>query len=309
MEKQTEEEKRKLFAWKNVGYPAFCDFMALDNDGFLLRRFDAMNARVLLDLQYQISELESALLALDEECRKDPETETHKNRMDSIWWDHHKDNPRKRRGDLVRELQPLLQRYSKLGPNIRWSRILTLLLDSHIASFASSRAQQSADRSQIDNVNRWLEHYPNAISNNKRNNETKYLQHSNDLMTMSREHKSPIMRLCESSSLLRFLFRSRGKAARKTDQYTEKSSSAMMKWFSDSIVIIIGLLMLFGPLWWLNWVNNDVKRLAIITSFVAIFALSLRIVSEGRPFEVLAATAAYAAVLMVFMQKSSGLTP
>lgn len=77
-----------------------------------------------------------------------------------------------------------------------------------------------------------------------------------------------------------------------------------MKWFSDTIVIIIGLLMLYGPLWWLNWVADDVKRLAIITSFVAIFALSLRVVSDGRPFEVLAATAAYAAVLMVFMQKS-----
>jgi hypothetical protein len=150
-------------------------------------------------------------------------------------------------------------------------------------------------------VKGWLEDYKHAIDEP----EQEYINKTNDLMSMSRDHKTPIQHLCESSSLLQKIFSYHGKTKRTTDSETRVGPDGPMKMFSDSLVIIIGLLMLFGPLWWLNWVEDDVKRLAIITSFVAIFALSLRIVSEGKPFEVLAATAAYAAVLMVFMQKSS----
>ena len=46
--------------------------------------------------------------------------------------------------------------------------------------------------------------------------------------------------------------------------------------------------------------NND--RLGIITGFVILFTLLMAGATINRPFEVVAATAAYAAVLMVFMQ-------
>jgi hypothetical protein len=65
-----------------------------------------------------------------------------------------------------------------------------------------------------------------------------------------------------------------------------------MEVFTDAIVILLGLLMLYGPMWWLNWVSDDTKRLGIITGFVTLFAVGLRIVSAAKPFEVLAATAA-----------------
>jgi hypothetical protein len=104
--------KDALRAWKTVGYPGFCDYISLDNDAFLLRRFDTLNARVLLDLQYQITELEKELSNLDEACRSDQNLDDDNNRMDSIKWDHSKHNDRRRRGAIVRELQPLLQKYS-----------------------------------------------------------------------------------------------------------------------------------------------------------------------------------------------------
>ena len=63
--------------------------------------------------------------------------------------------------------------------------------------------------------------------------------------------------------------------------------------------------MLLGPMWWLNFVMDDAKRSGIITVFVFFFAIGLSLIGSGRPFETLAATAAYAAVLMVFMQKQS----
>ena len=66
--------------------------------------------------------------------------------------------------------------------------------------------------------------------------------------------------------------------------------------------------MLVGPLWWLQHIsaqNNTEYRLAVITGFLVLFTILLSILTVARPFEVLAATAAYAAVLMVFMQISN----
>lgn len=66
--------------------------------------------------------------------------------------------------------------------------------------------------------------------------------------------------------------------------------------------------MLVGPLWWLQHlsVHNDLKiLLGVITGFLVFFTILISILTVARPFEVLAATAAYGAVLMVFMQIST----
>ena len=70
--------------------------------------------------------------------------------------------------------------------------------------------------------------------------------------------------------------------------------------------------MLIGPLWLLQHFSTDSVqtnlsvRLVIITFFLIGFAVLLTIITVARPFETLAATAAYGAVLMVFMQLNSG---
>ena len=63
--------------------------------------------------------------------------------------------------------------------------------------------------------------------------------------------------------------------------------------------------MLVGPLWLLQHLSAQQARLAVITGFLILFTILLSILTVARPFEVLAATAAYAAVLMVFMQISN----
>jgi len=60
--------------------------------------------------------------------------------------------------------------------------------------------------------------------------------------------------------------------------------------------------MLLAPLWWMQNVADNNDRLGIITGFVILFTLLMAGATINRPFEVVAATAAYAAVLMVFMQ-------
>ena len=78
----------------------------------------------------------------------------------------------------------------------------------------------------------------------------------------------------------------------------------------DSFTLLLGLFMLIGPLWILWHISPDqtdmTGRLSVITAFLVVFALFLGFLTKARPFEVLAATAAYGAILVVFLQLGSG---
>ena len=80
--------------------------------------------------------------------------------------------------------------------------------------------------------------------------------------------------------------------------------------FVTCIIIALGLGMLIGPLWLLQHFTTGQSdlhlRLTIITVFLVAFTLLLTLITVAKPFETLAATAAYGAVLMVFMQLNGG---
>ena len=81
---------------------------------------------------------------------------------------------------------------------------------------------------------------------------------------------------------------------------------ARLESFTIWATIVLGLAMLIGPLWILQHISASELglklRLVVITVFLILFTLLLSIIIVARPFEVLAATAAYGAVLMVFLQ-------
>jgi hypothetical protein len=62
--------------------------------------------------------------------------------------------------------------------------------------------------------------------------------------------------------------------------------------FTNGAIIAIGLFMLFGPLWWLAFIDSSIARLGITTGFVFFFTILLASATVAKPFEVLAATAA-----------------
>lgn len=68
------------------------------------------------------------------------------------------------------------------------------------------------------------------------------------------------------------------------------------------ICLSIGLLMTFGSIWGLNFVNNRIHQLAIITGSGTLITAVAWLAAGNRPFEILAAFAAYMAVLMIFLQ-------
>lgn len=81
--------------------------------------------------------------------------------------------------------------------------------------------------------------------------------------------------------------------------------------FVTCVTIVLGLMMLVAPLWLLQYVYaikpDPVARLKIITWFLLGFPMIFGMVALARPLEVLTATAAYGAFLMVFMQLQSSI--
>jgi hypothetical protein len=51
--------------WKYIGYKVFSQWIGSDADFFVLRRFDSLNARVILALQWELCALERKLNELD----------------------------------------------------------------------------------------------------------------------------------------------------------------------------------------------------------------------------------------------------
>jgi len=60
--------------------------------------------------------------------------------------------------------------------------------------------------------------------------------------------------------------------------------------------------MLIAPMWVLHAVKNQNAQLAVITAFIVVFLGMLSYATTAKPGETLGATAAYSAVLMVFLQ-------
>ena len=63
-------DTERAAAWKYVGYPKLSTLMASSNDCFAMRKFGALNIRVLLKLQNDIVTKERTLLEMDQASRK-----------------------------------------------------------------------------------------------------------------------------------------------------------------------------------------------------------------------------------------------
>jgi hypothetical protein len=67
-----------------------------------------------------------------------------------------------------------------------------------------------------------------------------------------------------------------------------------------------GTVMLIAPLWILEAINGSIQRLAVITVFIVLFLALLSFTMPSNPLGSLATAAAYAAVLVVFLQIDNG---
>lgn len=55
----------KIRRWQTIGYPIFSEFLATDDELFIVRRFKSLNVRLILKMQDEICKLEEDLKSCD----------------------------------------------------------------------------------------------------------------------------------------------------------------------------------------------------------------------------------------------------
>jgi hypothetical protein len=131
------------------------------------------------------------------------------------------------------------------------------------------------------------------------------LSHTKDLISVANKDKTPLRRMIDSSHRLRTL-----PIWRSAETVSPPRGSKQVLYFSDKridtfsscAIVIVDLTMLLTPVWILQALNNLLWKLDVISIFVFIFLVTMTFNMVAKPFEALGATAAYAAVLMVFLQ-------
>ena len=173
------------------------------------------------------------------------------------------------------------------------------------------RARPAAELRQIENVKNWLfntaNNYRGAIAEAETMSYTTP-KHASDLISISSRVRPPLGQWLESSTTFQLssLFRAKRVEGKHVEEPTTKySSNEKFEKLTNRSIIIGGLIMLLTPLWLLECYTDSQVRLGIITAFVVVFMWVMSTATINRPFEVVAASAAYAAVLMVFMQMNS----
>jgi len=171
--------------------------------------------------------------------------------------------------------------------------------DQYIDTFSRIRARPKADSRQIHNLNTFMGR--RAIEKEER----KFADYKQDLISINPKAASPLGRCLEATRLIRLSSWLQAKVdpdSQIVSEYVHYGSDSALATLTTISIILLGFAMLLGPMWWLNFVSNGTYRLAIITVFLFIFMLLMSLATNNRPFEVVASAAAYAAVLMVFMQ-------
>ncbi|KAL9613055.1 MAG: hypothetical protein Q9167_002401 [Letrouitia subvulpina] len=282
--------------------------MASDDDFFVLRRFGKLGARVALLMQNRIVQLEEELLKEDEESR---------NRGDHSG--SFRNDPREQRNKILEELLGRMERYRL---SLRLIDIEVSLPSNQTGAYTSIerfildhsdlKSRPEASKSQIRNVRQWLENNNRPIQEE----EATFIERDGDLIPVVSKTKPPLRRLIDKMGYI-----GRWTCCRQAEgELNDTHYNSEANWYSETTIyskekridkfvtcttILLGLAMLIGPLWLLQHlvIRRDAQaRLIVITCFMVVFTVLLSIVTVAKPFEVLAATAAYGAVLMVFMQ-------
>lgn len=264
--------------WKDIGYRGFCEFVDSDHDFFLLRRFGNLSVRVLLALQDELCELEAQLQILESRLSDPLAEDVHNGSF--------REETSESRLALIQEIDKKLRAYSvySVNPTSEFSLIIS---DELVLQHAELRNRPRVASKDIDSVSNWFYNHKNAIHPA----ETAYINEQRDLFSMVPKNKTPLRRLLETSSHFR-LARLWRKSPKIQDENIHYASDQRIEIFVNVVITFMGMIMLILPLWVLAFVNRTTYRLAIITTFLALFLCLVSFATVAKPFESLGATAA-----------------
>lgn len=77
-----------------------------------------------------------------------------------------------------------------------------------------------------------------------------------------------------------------------------------MAWVAAAVSTVVAAILLLGAIILLRLLDQENAQLGVIAMFTVLFAVSVGVLTNARRAEIFASTAAYAAVLVVFVSSS-----
>ncbi|KAI0382674.1 hypothetical protein F5Y04DRAFT_287717 [Hypomontagnella monticulosa] len=256
-------------------YPALADWIAADpdNEALIFRKFDRLSTRKLLQMQNELCVLEATLNQLELKDSRLRRSSQHWGPLTSEAQDEQ--NLEWERAQLTAEIQRKLTEYHQ-----------ALILQSQIASL------RKPPRQVIKRLRGWF-------MNRGKDSGYSILDDELDLITL----KSP----SDSDMLFRFIKNYWPLEGTKESRIRDNARYLRLR-HVERIVAFISTFAAAaettGAIYGLYFETDQSSRLAMVGIFTLVFGLSLRFLTNARRVEIFVATAAYGAVLVVFVSKN-----
>lgn len=164
-------------------------------------------------------------------------------------------------------------------------------LDAYIDSYSRIGTRSSVIARDVQSVETWHEANPSAIHDE----ELGYLKRRDDLIYVNPKSSDSVLRRLLTGVTSRSVpwFRRHPSDKQAYDPnitvlHDEERAEAVFA----KTTIFVGLLMLIGPIWILEFVAGSLQRLGVITAFILLFLVLVSFATTARAFESLAAAAA-----------------
>ncbi|KAL3475864.1 hypothetical protein BJX99DRAFT_228755 [Aspergillus californicus] len=285
-----------------TGFPSLADFIASDHDHstFIYKRFDRLSARNLLYMQSELAELEALQDQYDQCDFRARSGDANAGRRDWRTFNERANDADGRFPDDERQMKLTLEIRQKLKEYKE-----ALLLDSALLSMRrpSKQAHTAVHK-----------HFWHEGENGHDEFSFPTLQGSSRAIYEDREDLVALVRAQEEDRLSAFLrkycsifFRERRRA--QSQAQVQRSRNWDLFYISSSRIALVAMVLsvalavalLFGSIFNLYYVRDPRKRLGIVAGYTVLFALCVTLLTNARRVEVFSASAAYAAVLVVFV--------
>lgn len=276
------------------GYPSFSNFIAKDKDAAIYRKFENLSSRNLLYLQSELHDLERQLEIVDHEDAKNIDNERAQGA--ARHWTHFSidsDNQAVARRTLQETIRVKIKEYHE-----------AMVLESKILSLNPPSSRTLRD------VNRWF----NSSSTPALWGRDEHLfDNEKDLVALAPVDTDRLNLFLKSYFGWFFQVKEeRPKERRPKDTHAPKSE---LFYFPDGrvqragaiISVLLSAILLIGAIVCLTAVANQSTsvRVGMIVLFTCFFAAVVGLLTNARRAEIFGSTAAYAAVLVVFVSNNS----
>ncbi|OAL46763.1 hypothetical protein IQ07DRAFT_545756 [Pyrenochaeta sp. DS3sAY3a] len=284
------------------GYPALAAWVARDPDRetFVCRKFSQLAARNILHLQAELIALEHEIKQQDEEARRSTDFQT---RQASRRWETllkgaaTADSLAWKRVESLKRLKTLLREYHE-----------ALVLQSQISEMGTPNDQPLSALREFVKGSFFKDENGKAlpiISGRAQG----FLDDKNDLISMAKPHEEDYLtRILQNCWISR-----KPKTVSSLNQISVDPFDRTAIYRNIHIVrtvaaldLLLAALLLVGSIVNLYFVQDHKAKLGLIALYTILFALSVTLCTNARRAEVFASTAAFAAVLVVFVSGELG---